>query len=236
MDSLHEEWRTIPGHENHEASNFGRIRSKDRTQTFRCRWGHVVNRRHAGVLFNCYTNADGYYVARLKKRGKQFGVHQLVALTFIGECPVGLVVNHKNGNKKDNRPENLEYVTPSENVSHAHRTGLNNVKGENHPFASIDDATASQLVEFFRGGGTLTAAVARFGVQRRFAERIRRGDSWKHLGGTGYTARRHVRLSEDDRLEIKRLADEGVAQAEIVRVTGVPQTTVSRIMRHAKPA
>ena len=54
-------------------------------------------------------------------------VHRLIASAFHGQ-PIGLEVNHKNGMKDDNRPENLEWVTRSENHLHAYRNGL---KGKN---------------------------------------------------------------------------------------------------------
>src|SRR5690606_19047810 len=53
----------------------------------------------------------------------QIPVHRLVALAFHGDYP-HLVVNHKNGIKTDNRPDNLEYVTHQENVVHAISSGL----------------------------------------------------------------------------------------------------------------
>lgn len=71
------------------------------------------------------TTDSGYRrvtVATLKGRSKQIMLHRLVALVFIG--PDDRLVNHKNGNKRDNRPENLEYMTVAENNDHAAKTGL----------------------------------------------------------------------------------------------------------------
>lgn len=52
---------------------------------------------------------------------RQIGVHRLVADAFMGPCAKGYEVNHKDGVKDNNRPENLEYVTHKENIEHALR-------------------------------------------------------------------------------------------------------------------
>jgi hypothetical protein len=66
---------------------------------------------------------NGYHHVTLG-RGRQRAVHVLVAEAFICKRPEGKVVNHKNGNRKDNRVENIEWVTQSENVKHAYANGL----------------------------------------------------------------------------------------------------------------
>lgn len=52
-------------------------------------------------------------------------IHQIVADQFLGGCPDGLVVNHKDGNKHNNSTCNLEFVTNLENIQHAWKNGLN---------------------------------------------------------------------------------------------------------------
>lgn len=70
------------------------------------------------------TDGGGYQVVSLVKNGipKTKTVHRLVAEAFYGTS--NKEVNHKNGNKSDNRLSNLEFVTKSENVRHALTTGL----------------------------------------------------------------------------------------------------------------
>lgn len=104
-----ESWRQIPGYEDvYDASSLGRVR------------------RVGGRVMKDSPYRNGYRKVQLWKNGqwKNFGVHQVVALAFIGLCELEQVVNHKNGQKADNRPENLEYVTRAGNNAHAYATGL----------------------------------------------------------------------------------------------------------------
>lgn len=75
----------------------------------------------------------GYWVVNICVGGKPgvAYVHALVAEAFIGPRPAGLVVNHKDGNKLNPDPSNLEYVTRAENAAHAGATGLVQ-SGANH--------------------------------------------------------------------------------------------------------
>lgn len=75
---------------------------------------------------------DGYLFCTLIGETKIFtSVHRIVAFAFLDKPKSGQTqVNHKNGMKKDNRLENLEWCSSSENISHAHSSGLHSGSGQ----------------------------------------------------------------------------------------------------------
>ena len=85
--------------------------------------GYVVScKRGEPYPLKVYYNNSGYQMVNVS-RPPQY-VHRLVAETWIPNPNHHEQVNHINGDKTDNRVENLEWVTHSENMRHAYRTGL----------------------------------------------------------------------------------------------------------------
>jgi hypothetical protein len=72
---------------------------------------------------------DEYYQVNLSHKGKSkiFKIHRLVAIAFLGNKENKKQVNHINGIKNDNRLENLEWATGSENLLHAYKLGLKTI-------------------------------------------------------------------------------------------------------------
>ncbi len=67
-----------------------------------------------------YEATNGYLRLRVSVHGVRIRVsaHRLVFRHFFGDIPDGCVINHKNGKRADNRPQNLEAITQSQNVRH----------------------------------------------------------------------------------------------------------------------
>lgn len=78
---------------------------------------------------------DGYDLVTMRKLGinknDQYRVHRIIAMAFLGSCPEGFQVNHKDGDKSNNNRKNLEYVSCVENIRHARDNGLSK-KGKLH--------------------------------------------------------------------------------------------------------
>lgn len=167
-----EEWRSVVGYEGiYSVSSFGRVR--------RDCGGHGTR----GVMRQLKPYPKrGYMLARFDRR--LWYIHRLVAEAFIGPRPDRHEVNHINGNKADNRPVNLEYVTHRENMRHA-REVLNaplppGVPGEQHWNARL---TTDQVRAIRAAYPTQTqrAIAAQYGVHPAAISDIVCRRKWKHV-------------------------------------------------------
>lgn len=142
--------------------------------------GVIIGRRGKPVG---RVNRSGYLVIDRRSHGSgQQLAHRMIWESVNGPIAAGFEINHLNGDKLDNRIENLELVTRAENVRHAFRIGLKSNAGEKHPGAQLTWAAVQTIraryVRYSRHANA--AALAReYGVTRKCIADVVLGHTWK---------------------------------------------------------
>lgn len=151
-------WKDITGYEGlYACSNLGRIK-----KGLKIRKTQITNR--------------GYERVNLCKNGavRRFSMHQIVAKTFIPNPDNKKQVNHLNGIRNDNRSENLEWCTQSENQTHAFKIGLQKGNiGENNGRSKISNSDALYIrQEYDKNTGSIKKLSEIFNVSTKTIRRI----------------------------------------------------------------
>lgn len=170
-----EHWKPIPGWEHrYEASTEGRIRSLDMRVQGRfgvcSRRGRVLSPVAKKGNYHAVTLADG--VVR-----KQYLVHEIIALTFLGPRPPGYEVLHAGDVRFDNSLRRLRYGTREENEIERQQNGRV-AKGERHGMAKLTEID----VAFIRSAATSNQVLAEsLGVSTCAIWAVRTKRSWRHI-------------------------------------------------------
>lgn len=112
--------------------------------------------------------------------GKTVSVHRLVMLAFHGPCPDGMVVNHKNGIRSDNRVDNLEYTTPQGNSNHAVGMGSYDF-GERHHSHKLRTEQVSEIKKKLLEGESTVSLGKMYSVSENAIWKIKTRRSWRHV-------------------------------------------------------
>jgi len=167
MTILNEEeiWKQIDS-SYYSVSNFGRVKN-DRSD----------------LLLNPYLNSSGYLEVCIERITKT--VHRLVAITFT-ELPEGftyneLTVDHDDDNKLNNHYANLVWMTNSENLAKAHKTGAINNKGSNHPLAILTEENIPEIKFLIKEGFNQKEIAELFNVNHVVISKIKKGKAWSHI-------------------------------------------------------
>ena len=174
------ECRKIPGHPLYYAGDDGSLWTRRRPH-----YGTGTARKMAPAV-----TKDGYLRTSISEGGKAKPIlaHRLIALAFLGPCPDGYTVNHKNGIKTDNRPDNLEYVTLSDNVRHAHANNMM-PRGMQRSRAKLDDDKVRDIRRRYAEGSAGMRPLAReYGVHSSVINCVVQRRTWKHVGFAPYPA------------------------------------------------
>lgn len=176
---MREEWKPIfDWEETHDVSSLGRVRSKSRIGTI-------------GRILKLNLATGGYPTVTLSGGGKKKSVyvHHLVAIVFIGHPPgkIGVkrgcfTINHKDGDKANNKPSNLEWITAHENFIHAVKTGLFVApKGSKVYNAKLTETQVVEIRNLLSQGLTQKEVGLLFKVGKTNINMIANRKTWKHI-------------------------------------------------------
>jgi len=179
-------WKDIIDYENlYQISNIGRVKSFDQILRGRNNSSRKIKGRIL-VLDISKTMRNFYPKVTLVKNNvkTRVWVHRLVAQAFIPNPENKPCVNHINGIKTDNRVENLEWVTISENSKHAYKIGLityRNPHGENSGNARLTLNDVIEIRNYLSMGGVQKDLAKKFKVSQSQISAIKNFKSWTKL-------------------------------------------------------
>lgn len=165
-------WRQVPSYPIYEASDEGQIR--------------IIKTQSPLIT---HLTSGGYRAFRLHNYGREVTVHRLVCEAFHG--PSDLSTDHIDGNKLNNRPVNLQWLTPAENFSKANigraftKKAKANMRaaqhGENNPTAIFTEAEVSTIKHQLTHGIFCSELARKYNVPLATIKNIKQGTNWKYV-------------------------------------------------------
>lgn len=158
-------WKPIKGFKNYQISNFGRIKS--------LKFNRII-----GVDKK---DTNDYISVSLKNdKGKIVSttVHKLMAEVFLPK----IQVNHIDGNKSNNRLDNLEWSNGSLNTKHAYKIGLVKFRRGKDARNIVTDEDTVRLIKLDRKNGLgITALTKKYNLSQGLISGIIYNINWKHI-------------------------------------------------------
>lgn len=153
-------WKDVIGYEGlYKVSNLGRVRSLDRVREEIHR-GTLCRKTYPGKILNPTIMPRQYTRITLANGGKNkhVCVHRIVLEAFVPQPADKPIVNHKDGNKGNNRVDNLEWCTSHENSLHAKNVLKSILFGEDAKAAKLTEGQVQTIRDEYKNGGTRTYA------------------------------------------------------------------------------
>lgn len=172
-------WKDVVGYEGlYQVSNLGRVKSLERASG-----KGSGNRYRPERILKQIVDKCGYLEITLCLKGiqKKFRVHRLIASAFIINIKNKSCVNHINGVKADNRVENLEWCTHSENLLHAYDLGLITTKGERNSYSKLKESDVLEIRKRISMGEKNIDLANEFRVNPVTISDIKLRKTWSHI-------------------------------------------------------
>lgn len=165
-------WKQVPGFQSYKVSNDGRVRRAIDGRRYKAGYELTPKPHQRGYRYFILSDDAGKPQTRL--------AHRLVLEAFVGPCPEGMEACHNNGDRTDNRLENLRWDTAKANQADRKKHGTD-LRGEALPYAKL---TADKVREIRRRAeaGERQGELAReFGVGDPQIHRIVKRERWAHV-------------------------------------------------------
>jgi len=196
-----------------------------------CSTGRIYSLRSGSYLVPVL-QANGYCQVTLSQDGRRrnFSVHRLIASAYMETDDERQIVNHKDGNKQNNKLSNLEWVTQQENVHHAILTGLR--CGTRNPDRSLTDETVHIICKLIQDSWRNKDIADALGVEHQIVAGIRFGATYQEISCeynfTDILPSRR-KLSVEKLVGICEMLQDKKSYTEICKVHEVSSATVSKI-------
>ena len=178
FNKMEEIWKDVVEYEGrYQVSSNGRVRSLKRR----------FKKRLIGeeTILRLEKHKQGYLRIMLSKDEltKKFLVHRLVAQAFLPNIENKTTVNHINGIKDDNRTQNLEWATQTENIRHAILSGLKPAtRGERSGTSKLTEKDVLEIRKLYHEEGVRAVIIGeRFGIGAVYVCTVANKKVWKHV-------------------------------------------------------
>lgn len=193
--------------------------------------GDIKNLKTGNIRKVATSNSGYHFIAN---RFGIFYVHRIVADAFIPNPDNLPWVNHKNGIKTDNRVENLEWCTRSQNAKHAHSLGLLSSNGKCGEESNLSVYTEEKIIAIcddLQNGMRNVDAAKKHSVSASYIKDIKAQRTWKHITSKYTFEKKAYLLSESTVRWICNKIKEGKQNKEIFELSGgkIPKYTIKAI-------
>lgn len=166
---------------------------------------------------------NGY--ARVKVAGKEEFLHRLILEAFVGPCPDGMVTCHGDGNRLNNRLDNLRWDTPKNNKADQFRHGTA-ATGHRNGTSVLSEGDLETIARLSAEGHSNGQIATALGVSRSAVQSARTGRTYGGALAVYRPRKQRYKLTEADIPVIHGLRQEGMSYAKIGRKLNVSASTV----------
>lgn len=178
-------WKAVPGYSEYEVSSLGRVRS------WLKRGNHKQKRSDSPTISPLGRRGRDKRLSFTTRDGRQWYVAVLILTTFVSECPKGMEACHNDGNKDNNRLDNLRWDTHISNEKDKTLHGTS-AHGERNGMFKLKETDVITIRDLYDKGKSASEIAKLYGVRHSAIVRIVTGQRWSNAGGITHAPGEHA--------------------------------------------